>query len=193
LREPLAPRMIKDRLLDSRLKRGGAPRIGGPVDALALFVASGFGSGFIPFAPGTFGSLVGLLIAYGLITLFGSNAPLLQNGLIIASVLLAALGIWSGSRAEKILARKDASQIVIDEVCGQLVSFVFIAPYLVRFGPQWRWWLVIGFALFRIFDIFKPYPIGELQHFKGGLGVMMDDILAGIYAAAILSVVMYIW
>jgi phosphatidylglycerophosphatase A len=185
--------MIKDRLLDSRLKRGGAPRIGGPVDALALFVASGFGSGFIPFAPGTFGSLVGLLIAYGLITLFGSNAPLLQNGLIIASVLLAALGIWSGSRAEKILARKDASQIVIDEVCGQLVSFVFIAPYLVRFGPQWRWWLVIGFALFRIFDIFKPYPIGELQHFKGGLGVMMDDILAGIYAAAILSVVMYIW
>jgi phosphatidylglycerophosphatase A len=193
LREPLAPSMIKDRLQDSRLKRGAAPRIGGPVDALALFAASGFGSGFIPFAPGTFGSLVGLLIAYGLITVFGSNAPLLQNSLIITSVLLAALGIWSGSRAEKILARKDASQIVIDEVCGQLVSFVFIAPYLVRPGLPWGWWLVMGFALFRIFDIFKPYPIGELQHFKGGLGVMMDDILAGIYAAVILSVVIYFW
>jgi phosphatidylglycerophosphatase A len=185
--------MIKDRLQDSRLKRGVEPRISGPLDALALFVASGFGSGFIPFAPGTFGSLVGLLIAYGLISIFGANAPLLQNSLILTSVLLAALGIWSGSRAERILARKDASQIVIDEVCGQLISFVFIAPYLGRPGLQWRWWLVIGFALFRIFDIFKPYPIGELQHFKGGLGVMMDDVLAGIYAAVILSVVIYFW
>jgi phosphatidylglycerophosphatase A len=185
--------MIRDRFAESRTKRGVASRIGGPVDVIALFAASGFGSGFIPFAPGTFGSLVGLLIAYGLITVFGDNAPLLQNSLIITSVLLAALGIWSGSRAEKILARKDASQIVIDEVCGQLISFVFIAPYLVRPGWQWRWWLVIGFALFRVFDIFKPYPIGELQHLNGGLGVMMDDILAGIYAAAILSVVMYIW
>jgi phosphatidylglycerophosphatase A len=185
--------MIREKFEESRAKRGVAPRINGPVDALALFVASGFGSGFIPFAPGTFGSLVGLLIAYGLITVFGDHAPLLQNSLIITSALLAALGIWSGSRAEKILARKDASQIVIDEVCGQLISFVFIAPNLVQPGLQWRWWLVIGFALFRIFDIFKPYPIGELQHFNGGLGVMMDDILAGIYAAVILSVVMYIW
>ncbi len=185
--------MIKERFQESRLKRGGVARIGGPADALALFVASGFGSGFMPFAPGTFGSLVGLLIAYGLITAFGSNTPLLQNSLIITSLLLAALGIWSGTRAEKILARKDASQIVIDEVCGQLISFVFIAPYLAQPAPQWRWWLVIGFALFRFFDIFKPYPIGELQHFKGGLGVMMDDIVAGIYAAVILSVIIFIW
>jgi phosphatidylglycerophosphatase A len=185
--------MIKEKLQDSRLKRGVAPRVGGPVDAIALFLASGFGSGFIPFAPGTFGSLVGCLIAYGLVTVCASNAPLLQNGLIIASILLTALGIWSSSRAETILDRKDASQIVIDEVCGQVISFVLIAPALVMPGPQLRWILVIGFALFRIFDIFKPYPINELQHFKGGLGVMMDDVFAGIYAALILSMVTYLW
>jgi phosphatidylglycerophosphatase A len=185
--------MIKDKLQDSRLKRGIAPRIGGPVDAIALFLASGFGSGFIPFAPGTFGSLVGCLIAYGLVTACAANAQLLQNSLIIASVLLTTLGIWSASRAERIFGRKDAGQIVIDEVCGQVISFVLIAPALVLPGPQSRWCLVIGFGLFRIFDIFKPYPINELQHFQGGLGVMMDDVFAGIYAALILSLATYLW
>ncbi|MBO0719263.1 MAG: phosphatidylglycerophosphatase A [Blastocatellia bacterium] len=164
---------------------------GGAVDLLALFLASGFGAGFIPIAPGTFGSLIGCLIAYALIEVSAPNAPLLQNLLIVASVLLLALGIWSASRAEKALGKKDAGQIVIDEVCGQVISFVLIAPALVLPGAPLGWWLGLGFGLFRVFDIFKPYPINELQDLQGGLGVMMDDIFAGIYAALILSLVTY--
>ena len=185
--------MIKEKFQDSRMKRGEAPLPRNPVDALALFIASGFGSGFIPFAPGTFGSLVGSFIVYLLVSLPAWDAPLLQNVLVLASLLLAALGIWSAARAERILGRKDASQIVIDEVCGQVISFVFIARALVKPGPQLLCWLVIGFGLFRLFDIFKPYPINELQHLNGGLGVMMDDIFAGIYAALVLSLLTYIW
>jgi phosphatidylglycerophosphatase A len=170
-------------------KRGKALRIEGPADFMAVFVATGFGAGFIPFGPGTWGSIVGLLIAYELITAFGSGALLPQNILIAAGVVFAALGVWASDRAEKIFDRKDAGQIVIDEVFGQIISFVFIAPYLAGPGAKWRWW-VAGFALFRAFDIFKPYPINRLQGLSGGLGVMMDDALAGVYAAVALSLLL---
>jgi phosphatidylglycerophosphatase A len=182
--------MIDRKFQESRAKRGRALKLNGPVDLFALFLATGFGAGFMPFGPGTWGSLVGLLMAYGLITLFDSTPQVLQGSLIVASALLAAAGIWSGTRAEKIFDRKDAGQIVIDEVCGQLISFVLIAPYLAALGPRWQWWLIAGFVLFRIFDIFKPYPLNRLQSLTGGLGVMIDDIIAGIYAAAILSLAM---
>jgi phosphatidylglycerophosphatase A len=170
-------------------KRGKALRIEGAADFMAVFVATGFGAGFIPFGPGTWGSIVGLLIAYELITAFGSDTLFPQNILIAAGVVFAALGVWASDRAEKIFDRKDAGQIVIDEVFGQIISFVFIAPYLAGPGAKWRWW-VAGFALFRAFDIFKPYPINRLQGLSGGLGVMMDDALAGVYAAAALSLLL---
>lgn len=179
--------MIKQKVEESRSKRGGAMKINGPVDLLAVFIATGGGAGLIPFGPGTWGSLVGLLIAYGLIATFSANVVLLQNVLIAASVILAAVGIWAGTRAETVFSRKDAGQIVIDEVCGQVISFVFIAPYIAGLGGQWRWWMILGFLLFRAFDIFKPYPINKLQDLRGGFGVMMDDIVAGIYAAVLLS------
>ena len=169
-------------------KRGKALKIESAVDFIAVIIATGFGAGFIPFAPGTWGSIVGLLIAYGLIAFFDGLA--LQNVLIAAGVVSAALGVWAGDRAEKIFDRKDASQIVIDEVCGQIISFILIAPHLTWPGANWRWWMVAGFALFRAFDIFKPYPINRLQGLTGGLGVMMDDILAGIYTAAVLSLLL---
>jgi phosphatidylglycerophosphatase A len=168
-------------------KRGKSLKIQGVADLVALFIATGFGVGFIPFSPGTFGSIVGLLIAYGLISTFGSDALLLQNAIIAAGVILAAIGVWSGERAEKVFDREDAGQIVIDEVCGQVITFAFIVSYLAKLGPAWRWWMIVGFALFRAFDIFKPYPIGKLQDLSGGFGVMMDDVLAGIYAAVVLS------
>lgn len=171
-------------------KRGKALKIKSAADFIAVFIATGFGAGFIPFGPGTWGSVVGLAIAYGLIAVFGADVLLLQNSLIVAGVVSAAIGVWASHRAEKIFDQKDASQIVVDEVCGQIISFVFIAPYLARLGPQWRWWMVAGFALFRAFDIFKPYPINKLQDLSGGFGVMMDDVLAGIYAAVILSLLM---
>jgi phosphatidylglycerophosphatase A len=171
-------------------KRGKALRIEGGADFIAVFVATGFGAGFIPFGSGTWGSIVGLLIAYGLIAVFGSNILFLQNILIAASAVFAALGVWASDRAEKIFDRKDAGQIVIDEVFGQIISFVFIAPYLAGLGANWRWWMIAGFALFRAFDIFKPYPINRLQGLSGGLGVMMDDALAGVYAAVALSLLL---
>jgi phosphatidylglycerophosphatase A len=171
-------------------KRGKALRIGGAADFIAVFIATGFGAGFIPFGPGTWGSIVGLLIAYGLIAVFGSDILLLQNILIAVGLVSAALGVWASNRAEKMFDRKDAGQIVIDEVFGQIISFAFIAPYLVRLGANWRWWMIAGFALFRAFDIFKPYPINRLQGLSGGLGVMMDDALAGVYAAVTLSLLL---
>jgi len=171
-------------------KRGKALKIDGAADFIAVFVATGFGAGFIPFGPGTWGSIVGLLIAYGLIAAFGSDTLLLQNILIAAGVVSAALGVWASGRAEKIFDRKDAGQIVIDEVFGQIISFVFIAPYLAGLGANWRWWMIAGLALFRAFDIFKPYPINRLQGLSGGLGVMMDDALAGVYAAVALSLLL---
>src|SRR5262245_55754229 len=184
--------MIGSKFQESRAKRGRALKVSGAGDSVALFIATGFGAGFIPFGPGTLGSLVGLLIVYGLISLSNLDVLNVQNGVIIASVLSTIAGIWSGTRAEKIFAQKDAGQIVIDEVCGQIISFTFIAPYLARLGPSWRWWMIPGFILFRIFDIFKPYPLKQLQHLTGGLGVMMDDIIAVIYAAAILSLALWI-
>jgi phosphatidylglycerophosphatase A len=171
-------------------KRGKALNVNGAADLTAVFVATGFGAGFIPLGPGTWGSIVGLLISYGLIAAFGADVLFLQNILIVAGLVFAALGVWASDRAEKIFDRKDAGQIVVDEVFGQIISFVFIAPYLARLGANWRWWMIAGFALFRAFDIFKPYPINRLQGLSGGVGVMMDDALAGVYAAVVLSLLL---
>ena len=172
-------------------KRGRSLRIDGPVDGVAVVLATGFGVGFMPFGPGTFGSLVGLGMAYGLIAKFGGEVVLLQNLLLLVGVATAALGIWSGTRAERIFGRKDAGQVVMDEVCGQVISFALIGPYLARLGGAWRWWMVAGFLLFRVFDMFKPYPIDRLQDLEGGFGVMMDDVVAGIYAAIALSFLLW--
>jgi len=164
-------------------------KLTGPADALAFVIATGGGAGMIPFAPGTFGSLVGLAVFYALFAQLRAMPHLLQSGLLAASVILSAAGIWAGARAERIFSRKDAGQIVIDEVAGQLISFSLVAPYLVAAASRPSLMMVIGFLLFRAFDIFKPYPIRRLEALGGGLGVMADDILAGIYAAILLSFV----
>ena len=172
-------------------KRGKSFNAKGATDWLAVIIAPGGGAGFVPIAPGTWGSLVGLLIAYGLIAAFKQNVALLQNLLIVVSVLLAWIGIWAGTRAESVFGKKDSGQIVIDEVCGQVITFVFIAPFLTGLGERWRWWMIPGFLLFRAFDIFKPFPINGLQSLTGGVGVMMDDVIAGIYAAVLMSLALY--
>ena len=183
--------MIESKVAESRTKRGKVMKINGSVDALAVFIATGFGAGLIPFAPGTFGSVVGVAIAYALIANLKADILLLQNALLLASLFFTWVGIWAGTRAETVFESKDASQIVIDEVAGQLIAFVLIASFMPQLGDKLTWALIAGFALFRLFDIFKPFPINRLQALTGGVGVMMDDVVAGVYAAAGLSFILF--
>ncbi|MFN6204221.1 MAG: phosphatidylglycerophosphatase A [Acidobacteriota bacterium] len=184
--------MIKKKFEESQAKRGKHLKIEGPRDVVAFLIATAGGAGMMPFGPGTWGSLVGLAIVWALVQGLRNDPLALQNWLIIAALVVTGLGIWAGNHAEKIFGRKDPGQVVIDEVSGQMITFVFLAPYLARLGETWTWWLIPGFLLFRAGDILKPYPINELQDLDGGFGVMMDDVLAGIYAAVVLSVLIWI-
>ncbi len=184
--------MIKEKFAESRQKRASKFTIRGPLDLAALIVVTAGGAGLIPVGPGTWGSLVGLAIAYGLVTSFGDHPILLQNLILVAGTAATIIGILAGNRAEAIFSKKDPGQVVIDEVAGQIVTFSFLAPYLPRLGSSVNWWLLAGFVLFRVGDIFKPWPVNQLQDLHGGLGIMMDDLLAGLYAAVTLSLLLSI-
>ena len=181
---------IRGKFEESRAKRGRALDVRGPADLLAVAVATGLGAGFAPVAPGTFGSLVGLAIFYALASALRLEARLLQNAVLVGGVILAAAGVWASNRAERIFGKEDAGQIVIDEVCGQLISFAFVAPFLIRATSSLGRTMLAGFVLFRLCDIFKPYPVRRLEALGAGLGVMADDVLAGIYAAVMLSLLL---
>ena len=161
-------------------------KVRNPVDTLAIALATGLGAGFFPVAPGTAGSLVGVFIAWLIIDRFKFSPDLLWIAIVSAGAIVFAVGIWSSSRMEKILGRKDPGQIVIDEVCGQIITFSLMGSLIGRIGGAWRWALITGFLLFRLFDITKPFPVGRLENMGGGLGVMADDVGAGIYAAIVL-------
>ncbi len=134
---------------------------------ITLALATGFGSGYIPWASGTWGSAVGLLVLFGLQSL----SPL---SFLITLIALFFLGVWASTEAEKFFGEKDSGKIVIDEVVGQLIS-LFLIPL------SWKS-VLLGFLLFRLFDMWKPFPARWFQdHLKGGWGVMMDDVMAGIY------------
>src|SRR5437868_2125040 len=104
---------ISRRLTEARAKRGRAFKVRGPADVLAITIATGLGTGFIPFAPGTFGSLIGTLIFYGLMMAFRFEPQLLQISVLAASVASAVIGTWAATRAEKVFEQKDAGQIVV--------------------------------------------------------------------------------
>jgi phosphatidylglycerophosphatase A len=134
-------------------------------DHCVRFIATGGGIGYFPVAPGTWGSLLGC----GLFLLLGLLPPAVYG---IGMVLLLAVGIWTAGEAEKVLGHKDAPPIVIDEIVGMLVTY-FMVPVAV-------WPVVVGFVLFRLFDILKPMP--QLERLSGGWGIMLDDLLAGFLA-----------
>lgn len=128
--------------------------------------------GFMPIAPGTFGSFVSLIMLW----------LLTPSPYVHVSIFLVALagGTFVSHEAEKLFAKKDASPIVIDEFAGYLVSIAFL--------PQTKGYFIASFILFRVFDILKPPPIMEVQRLPGGVGIMADDLIAGIYTNLILQI-----
>jgi phosphatidylglycerophosphatase A len=140
--------------------------------SIVLTLSTFFYVGYLPLIPGTFGSLAGLLI-FSLIRYNSFNVR-------IFTLILTIMGFAVCGQAEKILNRKDSPYIVIDEVSGMLISLAFL-PYDIKL-------VVIAFVLFRIFDSLKPFPIGKLQNLKGGLGIMGDDIVAGLYTSAVIQI-----
>jgi phosphatidylglycerophosphatase A len=150
-------------------------------DRFAYLLAAGFGVGFVPIAPGTAGSLeaVAIFIALAALRLEHSLLVVAMMILIVASF---TAGVWAAERTCRMTGLDDARLIVIDEVSGQLIALMPLALW-----PSFSITMVIiAFLLFRLFDIYKPYPIRKLERLHGGLGVMADDGLAGIYAAALL-------
>jgi phosphatidylglycerophosphatase A len=137
--------------------------------------------GYAPVAPGTFGSAVGVA-AYALLADLGG--PLLGLTLLC----LAFLGVWASDIAELVFERVDDGRIVIDEVVGQLLALAPLA-LLAPPGARRSWpWLLAGFLLFRLFDIWKPPPVRWAEKsFAGGAGVMLDDVFAGIQGGAVLA------
>ena len=144
-----------------------------------MFLATGFYIGNIPFAPGSFGSLVGLPLCFALAEL--SLAPA-----ILLTLLFIVLAIFIADAAEKILAQNDPGCIVIDEIAGMMVTFIGLP-----FSPITA---VIGFIIFRCLDILKPFPIRKLdKRIPGGLGVVADDVAAGVIANLLLRMIIQIY
>ena len=140
------------------------------------FIAFGFGSGLAPRAPGTFGSLVGLVAAWSLLEL-----PLLARAAIVAAVIGA--GIWICGESARRLKRHDDQRIVLDEIAGVLLTSLVVAE-------KSFFALTLVFVFFRFFDILKPWPIRDVDHsLHGGLGIMLDDLIAALYAAACVATI----
>jgi phosphatidylglycerophosphatase A len=144
------------------------------MDRFAKFLALGFGSGLAPKAPGTFGTLFGVIPV-----VLTAQMPYGVKAVIFVALLLG--GVWSADRYEKLTGKKDASEVVIDEIAAYYMIFLFIPASILT--------VVLGFVLFRIFDISKPYPIKKLEAIEGGLGVMADDIMAAVYSIIILGII----
>ncbi|MCC6545173.1 MAG: phosphatidylglycerophosphatase A [Nitrospirae bacterium] len=139
------------------------------------FLSSGFFAGYFPVAPGTIGSLAGILACFLL-----RDVPFSTYVIIVILILIA--GIYIAGEAEKIYQAKDCPHIVIDEIAGIFFTFIYI--------PKDLGFLLAGFLAFRFFDILKPYPIRMIdEKIEGGWGIMFDDVLAGIYANLLIRLI----
>jgi phosphatidylglycerophosphatase A len=177
-----------------------APSRRSALDYVALALAT-CGVGFIPIAPGTWGSAVGigiyLLIQSASAQVFahavarGWGMPPLEafrnTFLLVLIIAVTLAGTWAATRVESLLKVKDPGVVVVDEVAGQLIAFLFV-PF-----DAGLWAIVAAFVAFRVFDIWKPYPIRRLEALESGLGIMADDVLAGAYAATLMSLLTSIY
>ena len=143
------------------------------MNSLALFVATVGRTGYVRFAPGTAGSAVGLAI-YLAMHYLGLPAAT-QVGFTVVVILI---GTWAAAEAARHFQQEDPSQVVVDEVAGQLVTLVLTGARLQG--------AVIGFLIFRALDVIKPWPSGHLERMHGGVGIMADDVMAGVYGNIIL-------
>jgi phosphatidylglycerophosphatase A len=142
------------------------------MDYFILLMATGFGVGYSPVAPGTLGTLVAIPVYYFLSNI---SSPIYE----ITLVGFFFLSVWISENAEIFFGKKDDQRIVIDEMMGFLITMLWV-PKTIRF-------IIIGFLLFRFFDILKPFPIRRLERrLKGGFGVVLDDVMAGVYGNIIL-------
>lgn len=140
-------------------------------EKLVTLLATGFGSGLSPYAPGTAGTFVGIVICLIFI-------PFPWPLRLFAVMALLALSFYVSDQAEKIYKRKDDQRIVIDEIIGFQITMLPVDINVLS--------LCAGFVLFRIFDIWKPFPVRNMQGFPGGWGIVADDVAAGIYAGMVL-------
>jgi phosphatidylglycerophosphatase A len=149
-------------------------------DWIGIAVGTAGGVGFAPKAPGTAGSLVGVLI-YLIIEALHAGAYYPH-----AIIFFFIVGTWASSRVERLYGH-DSQRIVIDEVVGQMITFgLFAGRYQLS-----AIYIALGFGLFRLFDILKPFPVRRLERFPGGFGVVADDVGAGLYALAALTLIRY--
>lgn len=179
---------------------------GQPKARIALVLATGFGVGYLPKAPGTFGSLLGVVLAWLVwltlhsVSLFNAFyfPPRLGASRVATSVsatfalevgalavMISLLGVWAAGRTAIHLQKKDPQIVVVDEIAGQLVAYLGLAAGAML-APNWKY-LLAGFILFRVFDIWKPFPARLAESFPGGIGIMADDWVAGLYAALALA------
>lgn len=142
---------------------------------VAVWISSVGGLGFAPIAPGTFGSAAGILI-YWLTRHWSTPAQFM----IIAVVTV--VGTWAATETARHVGREDPGQVVIDEVAGQLVTLALTGAGLTA--------TIVGFFLFRILDIIKPYPANRFERLHGGVGIMADDLMAGVYGCVLLHLMM---
>ena len=141
----------------------------------AYLISTGFGVGKLPYAPGTWGSALAVILAWPIQVYLG------RGGLMVAILVVIPLGIWAANEAEKAIAKDDPGEIIVDEIAGQWITVLFLPPDLVLY--------FLGFVVFRVFDIFKPWPVDHFdKHGAGGMGIMQDDIAAGLYGMLLLTI-----
>lgn len=146
-------------------------------NALARWVATGFGSGYSPIAPGTAGSAVGLLLYWPL-----ARLPLAAQ--VAATLLVFSAGVAAASHLASRLGVEDPGVVVVDEVVGMWVTMLFL--------PLTPLSALIGFFAFRAMDILKPFPARQLEHLHGGWGIMADDLMAGVYANLLVRIALFV-